>query len=135
VELGLPHRAPFILVDSVDELAPGRATGRKSFSAADPVLTGHFPGQPIVPGVLLTESLAQLAGVAAGAERAGARFLLSAIRTMKFPAAAGPDETISLSATKRGEMGGLWQFDVLAAVGDRTVAEGVVILNEVTPDA
>lgn len=92
---------------------------------------GHFPGNPIVPGVILTEALAQLAGIAGGE---GRRFLLSAIRNMKFPGAAKPDEEIALEATKTGEMGGLWMFQVKASVGERVVAEGQVVLNEERAD-
>ena len=61
----LPHRYPFLLVDRVIELEPGkRAVGIKMISANEPQFTGHFPGQPIMPGVLMMEALAQTAGVA-----------------------------------------------------------------------
>ncbi len=82
-----------------------------------------------MPGVILAEALAQTAGIAASRE--GASFLLSAIRSMKFPSAALPDEIIHLYARKTGGMGGLWQFEVRATVGERVVAEGAIILNEV----
>lgn len=93
------------------------------------MFTGHFPGNPIVPGVILTEALAQVAGIAGGGD--GRKFLLSSIRAMKFPAAAKPRERIALAAAKTGAMGGLWMFAVTATVGDRVVAEGQVVLNEV----
>lgn len=83
----------------------------------------------MVPGVILTEALAQISGIAGGG--AGRRFLLSAIRQMKFPSAARPGERIALSARRTGAMGGLWMFDVRAAVGDRIVAEGQLVLNEI----
>lgn len=128
VALGLPHREPFIFVDEVTALEPGEtARGRKTFAAGDPMFRGHFPGQPIVPGVLLTEALAQLAGIAAG--QSGAAMRLSAIRGMKFPAAAGPAEEITLQARKAAAVGGLWQFEVSARVGERVVAEGTVVLS------
>lgn len=123
--LGLPHREPFVFVDAVTELAAGeRASGVKTFAAGDPVFRGHFPGEPIVPGVLLAEALAQLAGIAAG--EAGLR--LAAVKAMKFPAAARPEETIELRAVKAGAVGGLWQFSVEARVAERTVAEGMIVL-------
>lgn len=126
IALGLPHRKPFVFVDSVTELVPGeKADGVKTFPASDPVFHGHFPGEPIVPGVLLTEALAQLAGLAAG--QAGLR--LAAIRAMKFPAAARPDEAIALRAVKAGAVGGLWQFSVEARVAERVVADGVIVLG------
>lgn len=126
--LGLPHRKPFLFLDRVTELVPGEsAQGEVCFPAEAPMFKGHFPGRPIVPGVILTEALAQLAGIAGAAEgRPG--FLLSAIRGMKFPAAAQPDETISLSATRAGAIGGLVMFDVEAKVGARHVAAGSLVL-------
>src|ERR671916_1896866 len=61
----LPHRYPFLLVDRVVELEPGkRAVGMKQVTANEPQFTGHFPGRPIMPGVLMVEALAQTAGVA-----------------------------------------------------------------------
>ncbi len=61
----LPHRYPFLLVDRVIELEPGkRAVGIKNVTANEPQFTGHFPGRPIMPGVLMVEALAQACGVA-----------------------------------------------------------------------
>lgn len=129
---GLPHRPPFVFVDEILEVGEG-ARCQKTFDPADPVFLGHFPGDPIVPGVLLTEALAQAAGIAAAsAEEPGkpqGGFLLSAIRSMKFPSAARPGETIVLIARKTGELGGLLVFEVSASVESRVVAEGSVILN------
>lgn len=125
---GLPHRPPFLFVDRVEIREPGcEATGEKTFDPADPMFRGHFPGNPIVPGVILTEALAQLAGIA-GASPCG--FLLSAIRAMKFPAAAVPGKMIRLHAKKTGQLGGLYQFAVTAEAGGQMVAEGQLVLNE-----
>ncbi len=130
VALGLPHREPFIFVDEVVAFTPGEsAEACKTFPISTPFFAGHFPGRPIVPGVILTEALAQTAGLAAG--QSGKSFLLSAIRSMKFPGAALPDERISLTARKVGVFGALWQFEVRALVGERVVAEGTIILNAV----
>ena len=130
IALGLPHRAPFIFVEEVVALQPGEsATCRKTFSPGEPFFAGHFPGDPLVPGVILAEALAQTAGIAGGGE--GRAFRLTAIKSMKFPDAVHPQEEITLHAAKRAVVGGLWQFDVTARVGERLVAEGVVVLNEV----
>jgi 3-hydroxyacyl-[acyl-carrier-protein] dehydratase len=127
--LGLPHRAPFRFVDWVLELAPGEsARCTKIFAPEDPLFRGHFPGQPLVPGVLLAEALAQTAGLAAG--RAGRPMLLSAIRGMKFPASALPGETITLVARGLTTVGALWQFEARADVDGRVVAEGQIVLSE-----
>lgn len=61
----IPHRYPFLLVDRIVELTPGeRAVGLKAVTANEPHFTGHFPGRPIMPGVLMVEALAQTAGIA-----------------------------------------------------------------------
>jgi 3-hydroxyacyl-[acyl-carrier-protein] dehydratase len=129
IALGLPHRPPFLFVDGINSHVPGaEATGEKTFSSDDPMFAGHFPGNPIVPGVILTEALAQVAGIAGSSDRG---FLLSAIRAMKFPSPARPGQKIVLHARKSGGLGGLVQFSVVAQVEGRTVAEGQIVLNEV----
>ena len=129
IALGLPHREPFVFVDSVSELIPGeRATGQKTFAESDPMFCGHFPGDPIVPGVILTEALAQLAGIVAGKTDRALR--LAAIKSMKFPSAARPGEQIALTARLSGAVGSLVQCAVEARVVDRLVAEGVIVLAE-----
>ena len=124
--LGLPHREPFVFVDEILAHSPGEsAAGHKTFPADTPFFRGHFPGDPLVPGVILAEALAQVAGIAAG--QAGMR--LAAIKAMKFPSAARPGDDIALHARKAGAVGGLWQFAVEARVGERVVAEGVIALH------
>ncbi len=129
IACGLPHREPFIFVDKIVALAPGeRATATKTFHEDEPFFRGHFPGDPLVPGVILTEALAQTAGLAAG--QPGRSFRLSAIKLMKFHRAVRPGDELVLSADNSGEMGGLWQFRVEAQVRGEVVAEGVVVLND-----
>ena len=129
--LGLPHREPFVFVDEVLIATEGEAHCLKVFSSDDPMFRGHFPGNPIVPGVILAEALAQTAGIAGAWGSDDRHFLLSAIRSMKFPAAARPGERITLHARKTGEIGGLWMFDVHAEVGETIVATGQIVLNEI----
>ena len=129
ISLGLPHREPFVFVDAlVERIAGESAECVKKFPAATPFFAGHFPGAPIVPGVILAEGLAQTAGLAAG--QPGRSFRLSAIKAMKFPTAALPDEEIHFFAKRIATVGGLWQFEVRAVIAGRTVAEGAVVLSE-----
>jgi 3-hydroxyacyl-[acyl-carrier-protein] dehydratase len=131
--LGLPHRPPFVFVRELIATDPGAsAECLTSFAADDPMFAGHFPGNPVVPGVLLTEALAQTAGIAAASgypEDGRPLFLLSAIRGMKFHRAARPDETIRLRAEKLAQVGDLLQFSVRATVDDAPVAEGQLVLS------
>jgi 3-hydroxyacyl-[acyl-carrier-protein] dehydratase len=129
IALGLPHREPFVFVDRVVHRVPGEsATGEKVFPLSTPFFDGHFPGTPLVPGVILAEALAQTAGLAAG--QPGKSFRLAALRGIKFPSPAGPDELIRLEVRRIATVGTLWQFEGKASVGDRVVAEGVIVLSE-----
>jgi 3-hydroxyacyl-[acyl-carrier-protein] dehydratase len=68
VQLGLPHRPPFVFVQELIACDPGiSAECATVFRASDPIFAGHFPGNPLVPGVIITEALAQTAGIAAAA--------------------------------------------------------------------
>jgi 3-hydroxyacyl-[acyl-carrier-protein] dehydratase len=132
LDYGLPHREPFIFVDCVESVQVGeRAVCRKTFTGEEAFFRGHFPGNPIVPGVILGEALAQTAGIAAGPPANGRSYLLSAIRQMKFPRAAAPGEAIELEARKLGATGGLLQFEVTATIKAGVAASGVIVLSEV----
>ena len=127
LSLGLPHRPPFIFIDEVEKLEAGlQAEARKQFGGEEPFFRGHFPGNPIVPGVLLAEAMAQTAGIAIGGP--GKMFLLTAIRAMKFLRPIRPREEIHFRAKRVGETGGLVQCAVEARVEGELVAEGQLIL-------
>ena len=131
--LGLPHRPPFVFVREVVACDPGKSVdARTTFDADDPMFAGHFPGNPIVPGVILTEALAQAAGIAAASgypETARPLFLLSAIRTMKFLQAVRPGDQIVLHAEKIAGTETLLQFKVSASVNGAAAAEGQLVLS------
>ncbi len=128
---GLPHREPFVFIDQVVAVEAGvSAHCSKTFGPETDFFRGHFPGDPIVPGVILTEALAQAAGIAGGSGDSAARYLLSGVRVMKFPAPARPGESIDLYAKKVGGMAGLLNFEVEARVGESSVARGQIILSQ-----
>jgi 3-hydroxyacyl-[acyl-carrier-protein] dehydratase len=129
----LPHRPPFVFVRKLVSCREGKAAEcETSFEPNDPMFAGHFPGNPLVPGVILTEALAQTAGIAAASghpENARPLFLLSAIRAMKFLRAVRPGERIVLRAEKLAQVNDLLQFTVEAAVDGGTVAQGQLVLS------
>jgi 3-hydroxyacyl-[acyl-carrier-protein] dehydratase len=125
--LGLPHREPFIFIENVEQHEPGTAaTATKVFSSEEAFFQGHFPGNPLVPGVLLAEAMAQTAGVALGDP--DHVLLLAAIQSMKFLRAVRPCEQVVFSARKTADLQGLFLCDVSAFVGGEPVAEGRVVL-------
>jgi 3-hydroxyacyl-[acyl-carrier-protein] dehydratase len=130
---GLPHRPPFVFVREVVACDPGKSVDARTwFDADDPMFAGHFPGNPIVPGVIITEALAQAAGIAAASgypETAKPLFLLSAIRTMKFLGAVRPGDRIDLRAEKIAATETLLQFKVAARVNGAVTAEGQLVLS------
>lgn len=129
----LPHRPPFVFVRELVKCDPGKLVeATTSFAADDPIFTGHFPGNPLVPGVILTEALAQTAGIAAAsgyAEVPKPLFYLSAIRSMKFFRPIRPGEQVALRAERLGQMDELVQFKVEASVNGVRVAEGQLVLS------
>ena len=130
---GLPHRPPFVFIRELIKRDAGvSAECATIFDRNDAMFAGHFPGDPLVPGVILAEALAQTAGIAAAADGETGikpRFLLSGIRSMKFFQAVRPGERITLRATKLAEVEKLLQFEVEALVGETLVAAGQLVLN------
>jgi 3-hydroxymyristoyl/3-hydroxydecanoyl-(acyl carrier protein) dehydratase len=116
----LPHGPEFRFLDNVTQLAPGKSgEGEYTVRGDEPFLRGHFPGQPLFPGVLLIEAAAQLAGCVAQSdpEFPPLRDLkLTAIRNAKIAGSARPGQTICLTATIQARMGNLVQASVIAMV-------------------
>jgi 3-hydroxyacyl-[acyl-carrier-protein] dehydratase len=122
----LPHRYPFLLVDRILEIDPGaKAIGIKNITINEEFFRGHFPGQPIMPGVLIIEALAQLAGVLAfnsGATPGKSVFFMS-IEKAKFRRPVVPGDQLKLEATILQHRGNVWKFIGNALVEEKIVAE------------
>lgn len=121
----LPHRYPFLLVDRIIDLQPGvNATGIKNVSINEPFFQGHFPGQPIMPGVLIIEALAQVAGILAfrsGVEGKSVYFM--SIEKAKFRRPVVPGDQIRLEIKVTQQRGSVWKFSGTATVEEKTVSE------------
>ena len=124
----LPHRDPFRFVSRVTEVRPGElARGVWSLTGTEAFFAGHFPGHPIVPGVLIAEALAQLSGIA-GAPGSGAQGKLAQV-DIRFERAAVPPVDIQLESKVTRVLGPLQMCDVVARVGEDVVASGSLTLH------
>lgn len=123
----IPHRYPMLLVDRILELEPmKRAVGIKNVTFTEPFFQGHFPGQPVMPGVLILEAMAQVGAVATlyPVENRGKVALFASIDRVKFRKPVVPGDQLRMVAEMvkiRGSMGKLW---CEAFVDDQLVAEG-----------
>jgi 3-hydroxyacyl-[acyl-carrier-protein] dehydratase len=129
----LPHGPEFRFVDRLLSLDPGRhGVGEYTVRGDEPFLRGHFPGQPVFPGVLLVEAAAQLAGTVAQSDPGitplpGLK--LTAVRAAKILGPARPGETIRLEARILGRLGNLVQAQASASVGGRPVLQAEITLS------
>jgi 3-hydroxyacyl-[acyl-carrier-protein] dehydratase len=121
----LPHRYPFLLVDRIVDLKPGeRALGVKNVTINEPFFQGHFPGQPIMPGVLVIEAMAQVAGVTAfssGMEGKSVYFM--SIDNAKFRRPIVPGDQVMMEIKVLKQRGNVWKFSGVATVDGKQVAE------------
>lgn len=117
----LPHGPEFRFVDRITRLEPGKAgAGEYTVRGDEPFLRGHFPGDPLMPGVLLVEAGAQLAGVVAQSDPIVGPLpglKLTALRTVKILGAARPGEVLHIEAAVNGRLGHLIQAQAKVTVG------------------
>jgi 3-hydroxyacyl-[acyl-carrier-protein] dehydratase len=130
----LPHQPPMRLVEELLEIQHGEsATGRRVAGPDDFYFQGHFPGQPIVPAVILIELLAQTGGLAAAAPLPGTsaaplQLRLAAVGPFKFPAAAGAGATLDAHARVAGRIGTLIKIEGTVTADGIVVATGSLTL-------
>ena len=125
----LPHRYPFLLIDRVVELEPGkRAVAFKQVTANEPQFTGHFPGRPIMPGVLMVEALAQTAGVAVLTldEYRGKIGLFAGIDECRFRRLVVPGDALRLEVTVEKLRGMFGRVRAVASVDGETAVEAAL---------
>lgn len=129
----LPHGPEFRFIDRLLTLDPGKAgTGEYIVRGDEPFLRGHFPGHPILPGVIIVEAAAQLAGTVAQSDPqipplAGLK--LTAMRGIKILGTAKPGEALRLEARILNRLGNLIQAQVSATVNGQTVMQGELTLS------
>ena len=122
----LPHRHPFLLIDTIEELEPGvRAVGRKNVTFNEPYFAGHFPGNPVMPGVLIVEALAQTGAVAILSlpEHRGKTAYFAGIDKAKFKQMVRPGDTLELETTIIRCKGPIGVGEAIATVNGKLAAK------------
>ena len=125
----LPHRYPFLLVDRVTELEPGVSVrGFKNVTINEPFFEGHFPGHPVMPGVLMVEALAQVAGVLAFVTKQqkaddGYIYYLAGTDRTRFKRPVVPGDRLELEARFTADRRSLVKFECRASVDDAVACE------------
>jgi len=133
----IPHRYPFLLIDKVIEVEPGKkAVAIKNVTINEPFFQGHFPGNPIMPGVLIVEALAQTACVAGLMleENKGKLGVFTGIESMKFRKQVVPGDTLKLEAEFLMFKMGMGKVKVLATVDEQVAAEGQIKFAMIDPN-
>ena len=124
----IPHRYPFLMIDRIVDVKPGEgAIGLKNVSINEPFFEGHFPGHPVMPGVLIVEAMAQTAGVlvvhSLGAEAEGKLVYFMTIDNARFRRPVTPGDQLSVHVTRTANRGNVWKFNGQAKVDGKVHAE------------
>lgn len=124
----IPHRYPFLLVDKVRDVVQGEScVGIKNVTFNEPHFTGHFPGMPVMPGVLIVEAMAQTAGVLVGltldlADK-NARVFFMGVDSTKFRRKVVPGDVLELHVKALRGGGRVWKFEGVAKVDGEVACE------------
>jgi 3-hydroxyacyl-[acyl-carrier-protein] dehydratase len=124
----IPHRYPFLMIDRVVDVVRNRsAIGIKNVSVNEHFFQGHFPGHPVMPGVLIIESMAQTAAVLVvetlGPDAAGKVVYFMSVEGAKFRRPVVPGDQVRIHCTKERNRGNVWKFHAVARVDGVSVAE------------
>jgi len=134
----LPHRYPFLLIDRIESMdGDSSAIGIKNVTVNEPHFNGHFPGEPIMPGVLIVEAMAQTAGaITAKMHSGGARKLVyfMTIDECRFRKPVLPGDRLELHVTKVRQRGNIFKLDCHAVVEGQKVAEARIGAMMVDPE-
>jgi len=132
----LPHRYPFLLIDRVLDYEIGKSlTAIKNVSFNEPQFTGHFPNQPIMPGVLIIEALAQATGILAfksevGKPQEGQIYMLVGVDNARFKRMVEPGDQLKLYVEVLAVKRGIWKFKCSASVDDKVVTTAELICTQ-----
>jgi len=132
----LPHRYPFLLLDRVTELVVGDSIkGFKNLTFNEEMFGGHFPGHPIMPGVLILESMAQLSGILAfetkGTRPAdGTNYLFGGVDKARFRRLVIPGDRLDVTSNMRADRQGVFKFECAAHVGDELACSAELLIVE-----
>lgn len=125
----IPHRYPFLLIDKVTDVVPdATAVGIKNVTINEPFFPGHFPGHPIMPGVLIVEAMAQTSAVLVietTGKRAGSVVYFMTIEQARFRKPVVPGDRLELHVEKQRSRGNVWKFRGEARVDGTLMAEAV----------
>src|ERR671930_379939 len=124
----IPHRYPFLLIDRILELEPGkRAVGEKLVTIGEPFFQGHFPGYPVMPGVLIVEALAQTGAVLMSksleVDTRGKTILFMSVDNCRFRQPVRPGDVIRMHVEVLRHRGDVFKFRGRALVGEKVAAE------------
>ena len=130
IENVLPHRYPFLFIDKIIEIEPGkRVTAVKNVTINEPFFEGHFPGHPVMPGVLIVEAMAQASAFAImdGAAKSGRLGVLTGIDNMRFKRQVVPGDTLTLTAELTAFRHNIGKASVTASVDGEIAAAGEIM--------